>query len=657
MTPRALLVAALVLVAPAAAGAQTAIDPEANAPYLWRVVVKTEPHPLLTPGFRQQLRRDLLAALQPGLGPLGTVEVVTPDDLPRDRWDPFWEQFWARGFAGLDAPRDLTGLKTHFLRVEVRDGVFHLESLQHDGFTGLFSPAVRKLAVREPEMVGRAAGLMLDADFGITGTAEPLPSKKEEEVTVRLRGGQLGPVARFVKQGDVFKVATIKATTRPAPPPTRTVTGKVIAPPPSATPKPAYSAEPKEYTLLRATEPPKDGAVRCQVLARRRPGLPTGGAVAGYRVLRLETVAAPVAVRLVGTDGQPPKPSGAGQVSIRASDTTFTAPADTWENLTLGADNRYRAARPLSNIALLTVSVGSRSERFPVPVLGPDPVKIQFAVSDEDEHRATAERAAQAVYARAADARLAQDACFEAVAKAINARQNKEALDRAVAGARAAEQAEKALTEDVNKLKESAAKYDRAARFLDAAERQAAVLRRANEDLKARLGDLQAVVGQTAQDVEATRLNTQVGVLLSRGDVDDALKVLEQLALLRPDDAGVKARRDKLAAEWKVKDETHAKAREFLLKKWPALGTVQDLHDNLGSLRTAVDTCRKNGDKYTLVKLMTQFSQTAVTLARLEGEIDAATKAGEAAAKNATEVRQVLSQVEKDITEFLKGAG
>src|SRR5207248_2081908 len=164
------------------------------------------------------------------------------------------------------------------------------------GSTGLFSPAVRKRAVREPEMVGRAAGLMLDADFGITGTVEPLAGKTED-VLVRLRGGQLGPVTRFVKQDDVFAVATIRATTRPA------------------------------------------------------------------------------------------TPSGGGQASGRASATSFNPNAD-WANLTLGADHRYRAARPLSNVACVTVSIGSRLERFPVAVLGPDPVTLTFAVSEEDEQLA-----------------------------------------------------------------------------------------------------------------------------------------------------------------------------------------------------------------------------------------------------------------------------
>src|SRR5947209_2818891 len=112
--------ASVLLVLPAAASAQQP-DPEVKAPYLWRVVVQAKPHPLLTPALRDGLRRDVLAALQPALGVLGTVEVIDLADVPRDRWDPLWQQFDDKGFAALDAPRDLTGVKTHFLRLEVRD--------------------------------------------------------------------------------------------------------------------------------------------------------------------------------------------------------------------------------------------------------------------------------------------------------------------------------------------------------------------------------------------------------------------------------------------------------------------------------------------------------------------------------------------------------
>src|SRR5262245_10769653 len=132
------VVAVLALAGPAAAQ----LDAETKEPYQWRVVLVTKPHPLVTPALREQVKRDVLAALQPGLGALGTVEVVDVTELSRDKWEPLWQQFDDKGFPALDAPRDLTATKTHFLRIEYRDGKFVIEARQHDGFTGLASPLV-----------------------------------------------------------------------------------------------------------------------------------------------------------------------------------------------------------------------------------------------------------------------------------------------------------------------------------------------------------------------------------------------------------------------------------------------------------------------------------------------------------------------------------
>ena len=138
--------AAVVVVLSAAPPAPAQLDAEPKQPYQWRVVLTAKPHPLVTPEFRERVKRDVVAALQTGLGALGTVEVIDLAELPRDKWEPLWQQFDDKGFAALDAPRDLTGAKTHFLRIEYRDGKFHLEARQYDGFTGLSSPLVRAFA-------------------------------------------------------------------------------------------------------------------------------------------------------------------------------------------------------------------------------------------------------------------------------------------------------------------------------------------------------------------------------------------------------------------------------------------------------------------------------------------------------------------------------
>jgi tetratricopeptide (TPR) repeat protein len=660
MSVRVLLsVLALVLLAPGPAPAQPAppLDPEAATPYLWQVVVQARPHPLLTPAFRDALRRDLLAALQPALDPLGTVEVIDLADTPRDRWEPLWQQFDDKGFAALDAPRDLTRVKTHVLRVEVRGGAYHLESRQHDGFTGLASPVVRTQVVRTPDLVGRTAGLMIDRDFGTVGTVEPIAGK-DDVVRVRFRGGKLGPLDRVVKPGDVFAVSRVTRTTRPAPPPVRTATGKLVAPPPGSVPPPAFTPAGLPYTLLRVAEAPKDGAATCTVLTGYKVALPAGPAVAGFRCMKLGTVQALVSVRLIGGDGTAATTPVA---NVRATEAGFGAAPAPRDFLDF-RDGLYRSARPLTGVACVTVTLGAtREARFPVPVLGPEPVTLRFEVDAKAEERAAFERAVLAVSARAADARVGQAACFDAVAKLIEGRKNPDALARARAGFEAADTADKVLAEEVQQLKEQADKAPGAATLLAAVEQQLAALRVANGQLAARVKDLEAVVAkakdnsskEAAVEVQAQSLTTRISLLLARGEVDEALAAYDQLATVVPDNADVKARRDKLAAEWKPKDEAHAKARDYL-KAWAALATVQDLKDSLPLLRVAVDTCKKAGDKYAFRRLLGAFGGLPARLTDLIKDLDPNAAGDLKSLQDAKTVREVVGKLEQEVTEFLK---
>jgi hypothetical protein len=655
------LVAALVALLPASAAAQPPppLDTEGNVPYLWRVVVQTRPHPLLTPSFRDQLRRDLLAALQPGLGQLGTVEVVDLDAIPRDKWDPLWQQFDDKGFGALDAPRDLTGVKTHFLRVEVRDGIFYLEARQYDGFTGLASPTVRKQSTRVAESVGRVAGLMIERDFGIAGTADPAG---KDEYLIKLKAGQLGPVDRLVKPGDVFAVQRVMRTTRPAPEPARTATGRVISAPTGSTPPPAYSPEPLKWTLLRVVEVKDGGVARCTALTGYKVPLTPKAGTAGFRCLRLPTVAAPVAVRLVSGNGSSP---GAGtNIRVWGTDTVFADKPTPRDYLDLDPQTlMYRSNRPLTNVACLTVSFGpTASKQFPVPILGPEPITLPVEVSAELEEKATYERAVLSLSARTSDARIAQVACFDAVAKLIKDRKNAEAVARAKAGFQAAETAHKVLTEELDQLRKDVAKSPGTANLLTAVESQLAALQASNAQLGARLTELEAVVvkendpKEVARDVQAQALNTRITLLLQRGEVDEALAAYDQLATLVGDNqrAEVKTRRDKLAAEWKPKDDEHARARLYLTQTWPSLSAAADLNDSLGTLRTAVDRCKQHGDKYAFRKLLTALGGIPAKLTDLTKDLDPNNDADRKVFDDVKKVRDFVTKLEPELIEFLK---
>ncbi len=181
----------LVLLAFASGPARAAIvgsslDAELAVPYRWRVVVQFAAGPLFPPAARAQLLTDTRAALQPTLGALGTVEVFDLDAIPEAARDPLTREFAATGWPALDSPkfRELTGVKTHFLKLSGERGAVKLEARQHDGSTGLALPVVRVNETRDPQTVNRLAGLLLARDFGPTATVQ-VPETESDTVAVR----------------------------------------------------------------------------------------------------------------------------------------------------------------------------------------------------------------------------------------------------------------------------------------------------------------------------------------------------------------------------------------------------------------------------------------------------------------------------------------
>src|SRR5690348_12326050 len=86
-------------------GSSHALDPESTTPYKVQVVLRVAPHRLLTPIFKDQVKRDLQEGLQAALGAMGEVEVIDPDKVSADKQSPLWKDVADRGLGkGLDGP-------------------------------------------------------------------------------------------------------------------------------------------------------------------------------------------------------------------------------------------------------------------------------------------------------------------------------------------------------------------------------------------------------------------------------------------------------------------------------------------------------------------------------------------------------------------------
>ncbi len=253
--------------------------------------------------------------------------------------------------------------------------------------------------------------------------------------------------------------------------------------------------------------------------------------------------------------------------------------------------------------------------------------------------------------------------CFENVAKLIEKQRNAEALARAQAGFDAADAADKGLGDELARLKEQATRVQKAdgvEEIMKKIQQNLDTLRVYNTQLKSHRDKLAEVVRRendpnanaAAVEIQAEAINTRITVLLSRGDVDEALAAYDQLFALLPTNVEIKTRKDKLAAEWKVKDEAHQKARDYLLKTWPAIGTIQDFNDALPQIRSAVDVCKKHNDKLTLRKLLTLFTPATVKLNDLVTPLDPASEADRKLFKVAETIGKTMAAMEREIRKF-----
>ncbi|QDU24330.1 tetratricopeptide repeat protein [Urbifossiella limnaea] len=650
LVPLALVVAVVVASAPAPA---QPLDAEPTAPGVWRVVVLTAPHPLLTPAFRDRLRRDLMAALPAAAHPVATVEVPDLAALPRDQWDPLWLQAESKGLAALDTPRDLSGVTTSVLRVDVRDGAYHLEARLYDGFSGLAAPPVRRQSVRAPELVGRAAGLLVGRDFGPAGTVEPVEGNADV-VKVRIRAGTAGPLDKLVQKDDVFAVSRVTQSSRAAPTQKRTATGKLIDVAPGTVAPPALSAVPRDHTYLRVTGVAKDGVATCAVFSPFKTPFPPGAA--GYRCLKLATVRSPVAVRLVNPSADASKDPPSRAATVRASDRGFLpGPVDPRDFFN-PVDGVYKSAGALNGLACVTVALGAtREARFPVPVFGPDPVGLPFAIDAKDEEKAAYERAVLAVAGRASDARLAQNLAFGNISALIKGGRNDEALTQARGAVASAEASGLAVLDEVKALRGRPNPPAGAEELLLAVERQVAGLRESNTQLNQRVKDLEAVI-DIAKRQEAPRLvqaqaaNVRIRGLLEGGEVDEALATYDQLLTTIGADPEIKGRRDRLAEEWKPKSDEHAKAREYLTGTWPKAATAADLKESLPRVRTAVDVLKANGDKHALRRL-------GRLLAGVPAKVEELARGLEGSPQELAGLREtagVLARLDEEVVAFLR---
>lgn len=654
MTYRSIIAIFTVIVCAELATAQTkTLDPEPNAPYRWQIGIRCNQHPVLSPAVRQQLARELRAALQATIDTAGEVSVIDFTNTP-DVTNPVLKAFIDRGWAALDPDpaRELTGIKTHILTVNYTDGEFHLAARQLDGFTGIASPVLRKQSVRAVDMLGRVAALLIEPDFGPVGTVNTF-SSDPEHVTVTFRGVALASPANWIKKGDVLVVSAIREITKPIDPKNplpRDFRGQLPT---------MRTGVPFSFTLLKVLEiPDNTGTSKCIVLTRfkdpwaRDMLARSASRRIGLRAMKLATIEAKVKLRLIGQDGTPHVKGSLIQVT--GTDLDFSAQPGP-DDVLKYESGTYRSGRVFNNVACIQVGLeGGRVELFPVPVLSEDPVFLRFDVKADDEERATFASECNGYRTKVADLVLAQRALFEKVNKFLDVSKNRDALTTATSGQTAVIEAHKLLVDELKQLRERPrAGEENIKRILDASEKQLAAVEKGIGELNKTMGLLDEVAKKSDDpskleaEFRAKELAERIKDYRARGDIPEALEALDKLVNLMPGDQKLKDEREKLQAEWAPKDDEHRKARDAM-RKWQLAKTLDEFKEQVFIIKRAVDILIRKGDKLGLRKLMNSFEPVYSILGKLLADTDGTTEEGAMTVKEMEKLIELIRVVEDE---------
>ncbi|HEX5272320.1 MAG TPA: hypothetical protein VFW33_17605, partial [Gemmataceae bacterium] len=521
--PQAALLAAL-SVALGSTPFAHALDPELNTPYKVQVVLRVAPNRLLTPIFKEQVRRDLLRGLQGALGAMGEVEVIDPAEVTPDKQEPLWREVEAKGLqAGLDRPaKSPSGVKTHFVSVDYADGQYEIQARQYDGLTGLASPAVRRELTPDRQFVARTAALLVDRDFGLVGTL--LDGGDGRAVRVAFKGGGLKvPLDRWVKKGDVFGLVQVSAD------------GRTTRLP---------------WSLLQAEAPPgEDGTCSCKLFpAQQRP---LSGA--GYRCLKLGTIHAPVRVRVIeaGRKGAPRVPENVVLYVGRQGFTRADSDARVPDSDGFYSTEKEKDGALYDGVAFVTVTqAGQVRAQVPVALVDERTVTIPIRLGAEQPEWITNRRLWEGNL-------LSELLMLDDLVKSLN-----ENIDKADRRAAATERARKALDGLNQRLpvyaeeREELAKSKPASASLAKGDRALADVKKGRDSLQAFVSEMEQLLKEEnspeARDTKAAYVKAHN--LETAGEYGEAIKLYEKV-LAKTKDEKLAERLPKLKAAWETKDE------------------------------------------------------------------------------------------------------
>lgn len=545
--------------------------------YRLRVLLRCGAHNWLSEQFRADLCGNLGSTLQDALGGMADVEVSDLHKVAPDQWQKWWRDVDAKGLAAIETvSTDATGDKTHFLRIDFRNGHYELQSRQIDVSTGLVSP-LRSEQTDDRAFVARLAGLMLAYDFGIVGTVDG----QGDSVAVSFKGGALSPALnRWIKKGDVFALAKMTVAAG------------------------QERGTLEKDTLVQVLQDPVGGKAPCKVSYRQKINPLAQRGSAGFRCVKLPTSTGPLRLRILDDKGQP----HAKALQIRVHSEAFQSGESAEEELVSpDSSGLFISRRPFDNMAYVRVVTGaSQIARLPVAILEDRPAVALLRIDAAAEELGQLQEAKRNLLQMYNEALLVQVERLKETTGLMRSDKLDEALGHAKISRRTLEVDVERLEAQRDSLRKEIGSHPIAlsecTQYGEAFTVRKSTLNRLIFDLQ------QAVDEKNSPERKAAEL--ELKTLFAKGqlhesnfDIDDALAVYEQLQKKFGAQKAVADRIAKLKSEWEIKSDVHRTARDFVYKDWPLAKTAAETEAKLPKAKEALQTLKQAGDQLTLYKL------------------------------------------------------
>ncbi|HEY1859216.1 MAG TPA: hypothetical protein VGG61_02620, partial [Gemmataceae bacterium] len=535
-------------------------DVDSNKPYKVQLVLRIADHRQLTPLFKEKVEHELKDSLQAALGEMGSVSVVY--DHPK------LKEIEEKGLQVLDGWKELTGMKTHFVLIDLKDGAYEVRARQHDGYTGLASHLRKPERITDRQLVARTATLLVERDFGMVGAVKPIDA---ESARVRfLASGLEGSLEHWVKKGDVFSVVQVDDAG-----------GKA-------------RASLVRWTLLQVKDDPKDGEAMCRLL--RGESTPLSPAH-NYRCLKLGTTRAPLQVRIMKANAPKPTPhQEILQIHVRRN--SFKPDESFEQGIT--DDQGFFGTRKVEYDQVAFVScLSSNVVRWqePVPIFGDEPYYCFVSIRTSPAERLAFDRSTWEQMMYESDRMEAK--LFEQLIKA-DPEKRQETLEKARKGLEALDadlnQFEAKRKELLNLKMDQTAGQSRLKDLRDKRDKLNLFIANQQEIIRAENDPKRKELLELIKQAQASEGEAEFGKAL------DFYKKILEVGIKDPQLENYAKHVKKLETAWAIKGPEHEAARKFIYETWPVL-EPDGLKKGIPQAREALDACRKAGDKYSPQKL------------------------------------------------------